>query len=221
MSENFEPVQPEKRLLHKWKQDLLLNPDQGTQKKLREKLDAYRSRLSNKNADFVKDAQYKIDVLSRLLEPGRGSVDPNKLAVELSDLYPDFDPALFENAMRVIWELNAVQSEEPKKQEVGKPFELNKTEIVQERLKAKRREYVQRFGDPDSELKYQNVDAYYKWTVIDQLIEHGVVDPYEIHEQVLSENSQKFDEKKFWNAVAVVETYNRGTTIGLKGSKGF
>jgi hypothetical protein len=221
MSEYFEPVKPEKQLLVKWKQDIRLTDDATTKQELLAKLEDYQSRLSSADLDYARDARYKTEVLKRLLDPNFKSVDPNTLAVELSEQDPDFDPELFDNALRVIFDYNAVRHEGLKaseKQEALHQFTLNSDETIQERLMAKRAQYEREIlTHPNDKL------LYYKLSILKQLLESDSksIDADELIVTFLEAQGRDFDEKNYWSAVGVIETYNRGTTKGLVNSKGF
>jgi hypothetical protein len=92
---------------------------------------------------------------------------------------------------------------------------------IQARLQAKLADYDSRINHylpPES----QDMDAVFKHTLLNELLEKGSVDIEAIYQELTSKKRLSEQEKDlFWNAVAVIDRYNRGTTEGLVGGKGF
>ncbi|MFA5130011.1 MAG: hypothetical protein WC477_03780 [Patescibacteria group bacterium] len=94
---------------------------------------------------------------------------------------------------------------------------LTTDESLVERLKAKREEYKQRLNDPHPEQTFQNDYNWYKWYILNQLLEQKEMDAEPMINTCVDAYGNQFDEERFIDAFIVIKAHNEGTRQGIKG----
>lgn len=105
---------------------------------------------------------------------------------------------------------NGVVSQEqvPQKESVLE-IRLNPDPSIRSLLRGKMEEYRQR-SDQAVAQGGMNMDAVYKFLVIDALLAHEVLNVSQLHDQLSIMKRADSVKQDFWNAVNVVEQYNKG-----------
>lgn len=100
-------------------------------------------------------------------------------------------------------------------------IKLNPDPEIQQKLKSKLADYEARLDARIAEGKYNDMDTAFKAILLKELLEKGLLDVDSIHEKYFSIPRPESHKDDFWNALNVIEQYNKGTTEQLQGGTGF
>lgn len=108
----------------------------------------------------------------------------------------------------------APQEQAPQKESVLE-IRLNSDPEIQNLLRNKMEEYRQR-SDQAVAQGGMNMDAVYKYLVIETLFAHNMLNVSELYDRLSVMKQPDSVKEDFWNAVNVVDQYNKGSMDRLK-----